>query len=107
MFDVTYIVLGVILIIFGLAGKWLVPFITAKTTAIQRENIRKVIKVLVEGAEQMFPSDAGPDKLQNVLQLAENYFKEKNIKIDADQLRAEIESQVLQLHNKIEESDCN
>lgn len=107
MFDITYIVLGVILILFGLAGKWLVPFIVAKTTSIQRENIRKVVKVLVEGAEQMFPSDKGEDKLQQVLELAQRYFEEKNIKIDADQLRAEIESQVLQLHNKIEDSDCD
>lgn len=101
--DITYIILGVILVIFGIATKIIWPNIQAKLTAEQLSSLATVARIVVYAAEQIFGAKMGEDKLAYALSLAKKLLAKKNLTFDEDEIRAAIEAQVLQLKATNEE----
>lgn len=101
--DITYIILGVILVIFGIVAKIVWPNIQAKLTADQLGALATVAKIVVYAAEQIFGAKTGNDKLAYALNLAKKLLAKKNLTFDEDEIRAAIEAQVLQLKAANEE----
>lgn len=95
--DITYIILGVILVVFGVVAKIIWPNIQAKLTAEQLSALGTVAKIVVYAAEQIFGAKMGADKLAYALNLAKKLLAKKNLTFDEDEIRAAIEAQVLQL----------
>ena len=101
--DITYIIIGVILVIFGVVTKIIWPNIQAKLTAEQLGALATVAKIVVYAAEQIFGAKMGEDKLAYALGLAKKLLAKKNLTFDEDEIRAAIEAQVLQLKAANEE----
>lgn len=72
-------------------GKKFKPYLEDKTT-------QNVINILVNAAEQLYESGHGDEKLNYVIQKAEEWLKRYNITLDIDRLRALIEAEVLRVN---------
>lgn len=72
-------------------GAKLKPYLEDKTT-------QNVINILVNAAEQLYESGHGDEKLNYVIQEAEEWLKRYNITLDLDRLRALIEAEVLRVN---------
>ncbi len=92
-------IVKIILAIISLAGVIitgvLVPYVKAKTTETQRENIYQVVMFAVKAAEQIyFQPGMGEKKKEYVV----NYLNSKGIKITKEDLDLFIESAVKELN---------
>lgn len=95
--DITYIILGVILILGGLATLVVWPFIKTHVSAEQLSMLAGIAQTVVFAAEKIFGAKMGEDKLAYALNLAKKLLAKKNLTFDEDEVRAAIEAQVQQL----------
>ena len=95
--DITYIILGVILILGGLATLVVWPFIKTHVSAEQLSMLAGIAQTVVFAAEKIFGAKMGEDKLAYALNLAKKLLAKKNLTFDEDEIRAAIEAQVQQL----------
>ncbi len=95
--DLTQIILAVIALLGGIITTFVIPFINKKLTAQQIENIRKVAKIAVYAAEQLFTPEQWAEKKK----YAQEYMKAQGYNIDTVQIDAAIEAEVLALHGKL------
>ena len=100
MTDITYIILGVILIVFGVGAKIVWPNIQARLTAEQLNALRTVASIVVYAAEKIFGAKMGEDKLAYALNLAKRLLAKKKLSFDEDEIRAAIEAQVYALNQE-------
>ena len=89
------IIISIITIIGSIITTYLLPFIKAKTTQKQRENIYTLVNFAVKASEQIFCTEcSGPKKKEYVL----NYLNEKGIKMSQNDLEILIEAAVKELN---------
>ena len=92
--NLTQLIEAIITIIFGLVVRYTIPWIKGITTEKQQANIKVVIQMLVEAAEQMFKGEGrGEEKLAYV----KTELEKRGIEIDLNA----IESTVYKLKNQM------
>ena len=92
-FDITQIILAIIALAGNIVTGVLVPWIKAKTTQSQQEQLAQWVKIAVAAAEQIFKSGDGAEKKQYVI----NWLHERGIVFDSDMVDAAIEAAVYEL----------
>lgn len=97
MTDITYIIVGLIIIIFGVATKLIWPNIRAKLTSEQLSALKVVVEIAVYSAEKVFGPKMGADKKAYAINLAKRLLEKKNLTFDEEVVDAAIEAQVQQL----------
>ena len=95
--DITNIIEIVIALIGALITAFFIPWLRTKTTEAQRKNTAVIIKTLVSAAEQLYGSGCGAEKLQYVADCLEKMGYTLDIDDVTDEVRAVIESAVLEL----------
>lgn len=95
--DITTILLGIILILGGLATLLIWPYIKAHVSAEQLSILAGVAQTVVFAAEKIFGAKMGADKLAYAISLAKKLLEKKGLTFDEEVLRAAIEAQVQQL----------
>ena len=98
MTDITYIILGIVLIVGGLITGFGIPFIRSKLNAEQLSALKAAARIAVYAAEQIFGAKMGPDKLQYALNLVKSLLAKKNLSFDDEAVRAAIEAQVKEMN---------
>ena len=98
MVDITYIILGLILIIGGLITGFGVPFIRSKLNAEQIAALKTAARIAVYAAEQIFGAKMGKDKLAYAINLVKNLLAKKNLTFNDEEVRAAIEAQVKEMN---------
>ena len=93
--DLTPLLQAVIAIAATMVTGWLLPWIKAKTTEKQRENVAALTRTVVFAAEQMFGAGHGDEKLRFALE----QMQRAGYKVDADLLRASIEEAVKEMNH--------
>lgn len=101
MTNITYILLGLILIIGGLITGFGIPFIRSKLNTEQIAALKAAARIAVYAAEQIFGAKMGPDKLQYAINLVKSLLAKKNLTFDEDAVRAAIEAQVKEMNINI------
>ncbi len=101
MTNVTYILLGLILIIGGLITGFGIPFIRSKLNVEQIEALKTAARIAVYAAEQIFGAKMGKDKLAYAINLVKSLLAKKNLTFDEDAVRAAIEAQVKEMNINI------
>lgn len=102
--NITWIILGVIILVFGAFGAFALPWIRAHATAEQLAVLYGIARTVVYAAEQIFiGAKMGEDKLSYALKLAQKLLSKKHLTFDEDVVRAAIEEQVKQLKLKEQE----
>lgn len=97
--DYTQLMKAIITVIFVVIGMFLIPLIKKNISKETLDTILKYIRIFVAAAEQIYDVAQGTEKKAYVLaRLAEMGFK-----IDSDIIDAQIEAEVLKLHNQLVE----
>lgn len=95
--NITWILLGIIILAFGAFGAFAMPWIRTHVTAEQMGILRGIAHTVVFAAEQIFGAKMGADKLAYALNLAKKLLEKKHLVFDEEVVRAAIEEQVKQL----------
>ena len=95
--DITTILLGIVLILGGLATLLIWPYIKTHVSAEQLSILAGVAQTVVFAAEKIFGAKMGADKLAYAINLAKKLLEKKGLTFDEEVLRAAIEAQVQQL----------
>ena len=95
--DITTILLGIILILGGVATLIIWPYIKTHVSAEQLSMLAGIAQTVVFAAEKIFGAKMGEDKLAYALNLAKKLLEKKGLTFDEDVIRAAIESQVQKL----------
>lgn len=95
--NITTILLGIILILGGLATLIVWPYIRTHVSAEQLSMLAGIAQTVVFAAEKIFGAKMGEDKLAYALSLAKKLLEKKGLTFDEDVIRAAIEAQVQEL----------
>lgn len=95
--DITQILLGIILILGGVAILIVWPYIKTHVSAQQLSTLAGIAQTVVFAAEKIFGAKMGDDKLAYALGLAKRLLESKGLTFDEEVIRAAIEAQVEQL----------
>jgi len=95
--DITTILLGIILILGGVATLIIWPYIKTHVSAEQLSMLAGIAQTVVFAAEKIFGAKMGEDKLAYALNLAKKLLEKKGLTFDEDVIRAAIEAQVQEL----------
>ena len=98
MTDITYILLGIILILGGLITGFGIPFIRSKLSAEQLTALKTTARIAVYAAEQIFGAKMGSDKLAYAINLVKSLLAKKNLTFNDEEVRAAIEAQVKEMN---------
>lgn len=96
--NITQILLGIIVLVGGAIGLFVVPYLHTHMTAEQIGILTGIAQTVVYAAEKIFGAKMGQDKLAYALNLAKALLEKKNLSFDEDVIRAAIEAQVQQLN---------
>ena len=99
-FDLTQVAVALIGLVSLILSTIVAPYIRAKTTREQRENILFWAKLAVQAAEKIY-AEAGMGAKKK--EFVEHYLAEHGILLDGAQLDVVIESAVLQMQNDLAE----
>lgn len=95
--NITQILLGIIILIGGIVGLFVVPYLKTHMTAEQISILVGIAQTVVYAAEKIFGAKMGKDKLEYAMSLATSLLGKKGLTFDEDVIRAAIESQVQKL----------
>lgn len=95
--DITNILLGLLLVIFGIVGAVVIPWVKTHMSAEQISILSGIAQTAVFAAEKIFGAKAGKDKKAYALELVKNWLAERNLTFDDTAIDAAIEAQVQQL----------
>ena len=96
--NITQILLGLILILGGVATLVVWPYIKAHVSSEQLSMLAGIAQTVVFAAEKIFGAKMGADKLAYALNLAKKLLEKKGLTFDEDVIRAAIEAQVEKLN---------
>lgn len=97
MTDITYIILGVILILGGIFTAFGLPYVRSKVSTEQLSTLKQVANIAVYAAEQLFGAKMGKDKKAYALEYAQKLLAKFNLSFDEEAVDAAIEAQVKEL----------
>ena len=103
MTDITYIIIGVILIIFGVIARFVIPFLRTKMSVDQMATLKQVVNIAVYAAEQILGPKMGKDKKAFALEYAKKLLSKFNLTFDEAAIDAAIEAQVKELKIEVKE----
>lgn len=92
--DLTPLLETLLALLALLAMRYVLPWVTANTTAKQREDLLVWVDIAVAAAQQLFHQLDGEDRLEYALDLLES----KGFNIDDVAVRDAVEAAVLKLH---------
>lgn len=95
--DLTEILIAVITLLFGLAARYLIPYLKEKWGKEKFDNIKKWVEIAVGAAEMIYTeSGMGEQKKAYVL----DFLNKKGFNVDYDSIEILIENAVLELKEK-------
>ena len=98
MFDITPIVEAVVALIAVMITTVVIPFVKAKTSAQEQQEINEWVKIAVAAAEQMYVGhNRGVEKKRFVL----SWLEEHGVKVDMEHINAMIEAAVYELNKGV------
>lgn len=103
MTDITYILLGLILIVFGVIARFAIPFFRSKMSVEQMATLKQVVNIAVYAAEQILGPKMGKDKKAFALEYAKKLLSKFNLTFDEAAIDAAIEAQVKELKIEVKE----
>lgn len=98
MTNITWILVGLILIIGGALTAFGIPFLRSKLSVEQINTLKQVANIAVYAAEQLFGAKMGKDKKAYALEYAKKLLAKFNLTFDEEAVDAAIESQVKELN---------
>ena len=98
MIDLTPIINAIIAVLGALALRYVVPWLKARTTAAQREDMLVWAEIAVAAAQQLLYQADGEARLEYVMQ----YMAQKGFDVDDGAVRNAVEAAVLKLHQSLE-----
>lgn len=98
MTDLTSVVDAVIALAAAVITVFLVPWISGRTTAQEREELLSWVDIAVAAAQQLYYQCSGDQRLDYALALLE----EKGYDIDDGAVMDAVEAAVLKLHHQLE-----
>ena len=95
MIDITPILNAIIALLAAIITAVVVPWLKARTTAAQRENLQAWARIAVKAAEQAYAGQRGKgmEKKQEVY----DFLHDKGCSVDFDELNTAIEAAVHEL----------
>ena len=100
MTDITSILEAVIALAAAVVTVFLVPWISSRTTAQEREELLSWVDIAVAAAQQLYYKCSGAQRLDYALAMLE----EKGFDIDDGAVVDAVEAAVLKLHRQLEET---
>ena len=94
MTDITYIILGLILIIGGLLTGFGLPLLKSKLSVEQLATLKQIVNIAVYAAEQLFGAKMGPDKKKFALEYVKKLLAKLHLTFDEEAVDAAIEAEV-------------
>lgn len=94
MIDLTPIINAVIALLAAIVVRYVVPFIKAKTTEKQREDMLVWVDIAVTAAQQLYYQSSGDIRLNYAL----NLLRDEGFNVDEKSVRDAVEAAVLKLH---------
>ena len=92
--NLTQIIVAVIALIFSVITGYLIPWIKSNTSEHTYKMIEMGCSAAVYFAQQWYKQEDGEKKKEEAIKYAENWLKERNIKVDmnlvADTIEAEL-----------------
>lgn len=105
MTDITYIILGLILIFGGLITSFGIPFLRSKLSVEQIETLKSIVRIAVYAAEQLFGAKMGADKKAFALEYAKKLLAKLHLTFDEAAVDAAIEAQVKEMNIDIKKEE--
>lgn len=99
MTDITSVIEAIIALAATVITVFLIPWISGKTTAQEREELLSWVDIAVAAAQQLYYKCSGSQRLDYALALLE----EKGFDIDDGAVVDAVEAAVLKLHRQLEE----
>lgn len=99
--DLTKVIEGGIALLATVITVFLLPWLSSKTTAQERENLLRWVDIAVAAAQQLYYQLDGEARLNYALALLE----EKGYDIDDGVVLDAVEAAVLKLHRQMEQTD--
>lgn len=100
MTDITSVLEAVIALAATVITVFLIPWISGKTTAQEREDLLGWVDIAVAAAQQLYYKCSGSQRLDYALA----FLEEKGFDIDDGAVVDAVEAAVLKLHQKLEET---
>lgn len=100
MIDITSVVEAVIALAVTITTVFLIPWISGRTTAQEREELLGWVDIAVAAAQQLYHKCSGSQRLDYALA----FLEEKGFDIDDGVVVDAVEAAVLKLHQRLEES---
>lgn len=98
MFDITPIIEAVVALVAVLITTVVIPYVKARTSSQQQQEINEWVKIAVAAAEQMYVGqNRGVEKKRFVL----NWLEEHGVKVDMEHINAMIEAAVYELNKGV------
>lgn len=101
MIDLTPLINAFVALVAALILRYVIPWLKAKTTAKQRENMLAWVDIAVCSAQQLYHHLDGETRLDHALEL----LAMKGFDIDDTALLDAVEAAVLKLHQGLVKSD--
>ena len=98
MTNITWILVGLILIVGGALTAFGIPFLRSKLSVEQINTLKQIANIAVYAAEQLFGAKMGKDKKAYALEYAKKLLAKFNLTFDEEAVDAAIESQVKELN---------
>ena len=103
MIDITYIVIGVVVVIFGIFVKYFVPWIKTNVSAKDLSTAYKWVLIGCKAADQLVKT--GVIKKEERKEHVINFLQENGITLNLDQIDEMIESICLELPSLLLEEE--
>lgn len=103
MTDITYIIVGLIVLIGGVIAAFGLPFLRSKLSVEQLATLKQVVNIAVYAAEQLFGAKMGKDKKAFALEYAKKLLAKFKLTFDDEVVDAAIEAQVKELNLEVKE----
>ena len=95
--DLTGALCALIALLGAVAVRRVLPWVEAKTTAEERENLLRWVEIAVGAAQQLYHQSQGSKRLEYALELLES----KGFNVDDRAVRDAVEAAVLKLHEEL------
>ena len=95
--DLTDLLMAVTALLGAVLARYLLPWLRARTTQQQREDLLTWAEIAVSAAQQLYHQSGGERRLRHALSV----LSEQGFDVDQTQVRAAVEAAVLKLHQGI------
>ena len=92
--DLTGLLAAVTALLGAVLARYLLPWLQARTTQQQREDLLTWAEIAVSAAQQLYHQSGGERRLRHALSV----LSEQGFDVDQSQVRAAVEAAVLKLH---------